>query len=102
MYSYQSCVKDDYIPIQKKYSTIVYPNPCDSITNISMYIDSVEQVKINLSDKKGTIELLNQKLSAGNNILSIDMSSKEPGVYTLEVVVGNYVDRIKLLKKESN
>jgi len=62
---------------------VSYPNPCTDILNFSYNLESTSDVQLSIQDVTGkTIKLKNfPDQSAGNQLLDIDVSELNPGVY---------------------
>jgi hypothetical protein len=62
----------------------VWPNPVIQIVNVTIHSINSSSVSLKLYDAKGSLILMRQgKLSAGKNIMSIDMSKLAAGTYNL-------------------
>jgi uncharacterized protein (DUF1501 family) len=67
-----------------------YPNPANSNTTISFFINDAALVKLGIFDNSGKllIEVLNENRSAGNHEVNVDVSHLPPGGYLYKVEAG--------------
>ena len=80
------------------YAYAVYPNPFNPTTTLPITLTSSNRVKISLHDIKGRKinQIFNDRLSAGDHSINIDMSKYSSAVYILKIEMGDYVQIQKL------
>ena len=78
---------------------VVYPNPFDKEIIVSSFIVSGDSATIQLSDGNG--KFLNRETMT-DGVWNIDTKDYPAGVYYIEILMGAYVDRAKMLKQYDN
>jgi hypothetical protein len=64
----------------------IYPNPTQSTSVIRLSLESDVQAEINVFDIRGQVIVArNQMLRKGNNMISIDLSNQENGMYIITI-----------------
>ena len=64
----------------------IYPNPTQSTSVIRLSLESDVQAEINVFDIRGKVVVArNQMLRKGNNMISIDLSNQENGMYIITI-----------------
>ena len=76
-----------------------YPNPFNSITNISFTLEKADQVMVQIFDARGALvqEIPNKNYSRGNHIIKWNASSLPSGYYYYRVQTGSSVYSNKAL-----
>ena len=94
----QSPIKEN---TEFKNQLSVWPNPVLRLVNVAINVNSSSSISLKLYDVKGSLILMRQgKLSAGKNIMNIDMSKLPPGTYNLIAECGAGFRMIKQLIKQ--
>jgi hypothetical protein len=79
----------------------VWPNPVSQLVNITIHSTNSSLLNLKLYDAAGSLILMRQgKLSAGNNIMSIDMSKLPSGTYNLITEFGGFRQIKQLIKRQ--
>lgn len=77
----------------------VYPNPCTDNISISGKFRSENGIHCSLFNQLGS-EIFQQKLSlqTGEEVIKLDLTKLEPGIYSLRVQSGNTQSNLKIVK----
>jgi hypothetical protein len=84
------------------YDIHIFPNPVTDILNISYYIPTSKEIKIDLYDATGRMikaMLQNNKKNIGSYQEQIDIHDLPSGLYLLNFIMGNENYTIKFLKQ---
>jgi hypothetical protein len=78
----------------------VFPNPATSVTNIQFAITEDSRVRILLFDVNGRlVKRVDDKFYVkGTYTKQVDLSERSPGVYLLQIMVGNASSYLKVVK----
>ena len=76
-----------------------FPNPCSDVTRMSLYLENSSVVSYNISNLLGQViwNGAQTKLSRGNHVLTLDVSSLKTGVYLYNVTVDGKTQTGKML-----
>jgi hypothetical protein len=67
-----------------KNQLLVWPNPVTQLANVTIHATRSSPIKLRLYNATGALILMREeKLSAGKNIINVDMSNMPAGAYTL-------------------
>jgi len=88
-------------PVEEKLEFKVYPNPTQSICNISYYLSEDSHVSINIYDITGKIvnSRVNEFKTAGKQQYVWNASGMPAGIYFVQVRAGNKVTTRKMIKQ---
>ncbi len=77
----------------------IFPNPTEGIAQLALDLSTATEVNIEVIDQLGRVVLQesNQKLPAGRNLTSIDLSNHPAGIYTVSLNYGGKSIREKLI-----
>ncbi|QSE96705.1 DUF1501 domain-containing protein [Fulvivirga lutea] len=80
----------------------IYPNPAAGKTNISYFINTENQVNIQLFDLRGRLikVLINERKTAGEHNQQLDLRGIESGTYILKLESGLLKESMKLIIRE--
>jgi hypothetical protein len=91
-------IKDD----PKSVFSALYPNPCYGITNFTVNLPSVQEIKAEILDTKGIVRYSEiYSGNAGINHFSVNMSQNEPGIYLIHLT-SKYISLFKQIILISN
>ncbi len=78
-----------------------FPNPCNDITRLRLHLEHTALVSYNISNLLGQVVYHGDKskLSQGNHVLSMDVSSLKTGVYFYNVTIDGKTETGKMLVK---
>jgi hypothetical protein len=79
----------------------VYPNPTDGLLNIAFQTLNAQQLNIKVFNVMGQLVMTEQfnKVVAGKNNLTVDLSGLNTGIYMVEVLGGQSQDSIRVSVK---
>lgn len=79
----------------------IYPNPATTACSVTFVIEEAANVTINVIDKNHARvkQVLNSELAAGTYTEKISLDGFSSGLYFIEIVTGNDVERKKLIVK---
>ncbi len=95
-FAYSNIILLDNANVEEKSDLTIFPNPATSTIFYTLFVSVQTTVAVNVYNVSGAI-IMNKKvqLNAGNNQLSIDVSSLERGSFYLKVTDGENVNCIK-------
>jgi hypothetical protein len=97
IYTYETIKENSEI----KNQLSVWPNPVLQLVNVTINVTNSSSISLKLYDAKGSLILMRQeKLSAGKNIMDIEMSNLPAGIYNLVAEWGAGFRKIKQLIKQ--
>ncbi len=86
--------------VSTKFNLSTYPNPVNSILNVSYSINQSDVINFTIVDVLGKVVLSSEEnlsYSIKNSIKSIDVSTLNDGSYFLEISSGNIVENIPFI-----
>ena len=87
---------------ENRFSLLVYPNPFNSSFEVEFFLEAYCNVELNIYDVMGrkVDETLNYSLSAGANIIQMDLENIKTGVYFIELKVGDKINKQLIIKSK--
>ncbi|MCS6824329.1 MAG: T9SS type A sorting domain-containing protein, partial [Cytophagaceae bacterium] len=80
-------------------SSMMYPNPANDKVNIQLILNSVSDVKINITDLTGKELLSSTETNVSELNASLDVSSLHTGTYMVNYIVNGMMAKSELLLK---
>lgn len=86
---------------ERKNNLSIWPNPVLNLVNVSIDVNNTSSISLKLYDATGSLILMRQgNLTAGKNIMPIDMSKMPSGSYILIAEFGAGLKKIEQLIKQ--
>ncbi len=93
-----SCRQSQVIASATAFSAEVYPNPASGKATVKFTAATALQYHLNMTDVLGQQVLSTEGTSAeGINMIDLDLNNFAKGVYTLNIMSGDYNEQIKLI-----
>jgi hypothetical protein len=82
---------------ERKNNLYIWPNPVLNLVNVSIDVINTSPISLKLYNASGSLILMRQEnLSAGKNIIYIDLSKQAPGTY---ILIAEFGGRLKMIEK---
>lgn len=83
--------------IANPFNVSVYPNPTATTANINFALKAAEQTTINVYDVTGKVvaNVVNGKLNAGKNTVSVETANLTNGIYFARIQAGSTVQTVR-------
>ena len=89
-------VDDSILGLERKtFIDMVFPNPAESRLNVTLF-DGVNVKRVDFINLSG-IKIKPNKINKTKNMLDIDVSNLDEGLYILEIVSQKDVNKVKVL-----
>ena len=89
-------VDDSILGLERKtFIDMVFPNPVESRLNVTLF-DGVNVKRVDFINLNG-IKIKPNKINKTKNMLDIDVSNLDEGLYILEIVSQKDVNKVKVL-----